>query len=208
MLTAVIVVVILMTPVLLPALFRVAPSQAQLASLLGTLALCISTVIVGAAIDRFGISRIAVPMFLLLIASTYMLYKIAGSQSMMHASTRPGLLISLYALAGFGAGAIVVTPVLMIRSFPSPVRFSGVSFSYNFGYALFGGVTPLLVSLLIHFDRLAPVYYVAAVAVIGLSATITATKYVVSDVAATVARPRDPSPIRIGANGVLTDPRR
>ena len=188
-LTAAIVVVILMTPVLLPQLFGVAPFQAQLASLLGTAALCIATVVVGSATDRFGIIRVAVPMFLLLIASTYMLYRIAASEPMMHAGTGPRLLIPLYVLAGFGAGAVVITPILMIRSFPAAVRFSGVSFSYNLGYALFGGVTPLLISLLVHVDRLAPAYYVAAVAVIGLGATIMATTYELSDVDSTaVAR--------------------
>jgi hypothetical protein len=64
----------------------------------------------------------------------------------------------------------------MIHSFPAAVRFSGVSFSYNFGYALFGGVTPLLVSLLSHFDRFAPAYYVAVVAMIGLGATVVASE--------------------------------
>jgi len=193
MLTAVIVVVILMTPILLPELFGVAPSQARLASLLGTLALCISCVVVGAATDRYGIVRVAMPMLLLVIASTYVLFKIAAFEPMMHVSTTPHLLISLFVLAGFGAGAIVVTPILMIQSFPAPVRFSGVSFSYNFGYALFGGVTPLLVSLLIHFDRLAPAYYVAVVAVIGLGATIAGSKYVISDLESTVHVQRTPA---------------
>jgi hypothetical protein len=108
---------------------------------------------------------------------------------MMHVGTGPSLLIPLYVLAGFGAGAVVITPILMIRSFPAAVRFSGVSFSYNLGYALFGGVTPLLISLLVHVDRLAPAYYVAAVAVIGLGATIMATTYELSDIDSTaVAR--------------------
>lgn len=40
----------------------------------GTAALCISTVSVGAATDRFGIRRVAVPLLLLLIAATYGLY--------------------------------------------------------------------------------------------------------------------------------------
>jgi hypothetical protein len=51
---------------------------------------------------------------------------------------------------------------------------------------LFGGVTPLLVSLLSHFERFAPTYYVAAVAVIGLVATMIATKYGLSEFESTV----------------------
>jgi MFS family permease len=171
MLTAAIVVVILMTPVLLPKLFGVAPAQAQLAGLIGTAALCASTVVVGAATDRFGILRTAVPMLLLLISSTYVLFEIAASGPTAGASS---LLVPIYAVTGFGAGAIVITPILMTRSFPTEIRCTGVSFSYNLGYALFGGVTPMLVSLLVHLDRIGPAYYVAAVAVIGLGATILA----------------------------------
>jgi MFS family permease len=181
MLTAAVVVVILMTPVLLTELFGIATSQAQLAGLFATVALCLSTIIVGAGIDRFGIIRVAVPVVLLLVASTYVLFRIAASGKMVDGAAS-GLLIPLYTLGGFGAGVAVVTPVLMIHSFPGRVRFSGVSLSYNFGYALFGGVTPLLVSLLSHFDRLAAAHYVAGVAVIGLVATILGTKYALNDV--------------------------
>jgi MFS family permease len=74
MLTASIVVVILITPSLLPKLFRVAPAQVQMANLLATATLCVSTVAIGAATDRFGIRRVATPILLLLIASTYGLY--------------------------------------------------------------------------------------------------------------------------------------
>jgi MFS family permease len=180
MLTAAIVVVILMTPVLLPKLFGVAPAQAQLASLIGTATLCTSTVVAGAATDRFGIVRTAAPMLLLLVASTYVLFEIAASEPIMHAGAS-NLLVPIYAVAGFGAGAIVITPILMTRSFPTAVRFTGVSFSYNFGYALFGGITPMLVSLLVRFDRIGPAYYVAAVAMVGLGATILAPKSVHSE---------------------------
>jgi MFS family permease len=166
MLTAAIVVVILMTPSLLQNLFRVAPHDALLANVAGTAALCLSTVAVGAATDRFGIRRVSVPLLLLLVAATYALY--IGTELL------PSALLPLYILAGIGAGAAALTPVTMIRAFPPAVRFSGVSFSYNISYALFGGVTPLLVSWLAHVNRLNPAHYVAAVAVLGLLATLMA----------------------------------
>ena len=50
----------------------------------------------------------------------------------------------------------------MVNAFPPVVRFSGLSFSYNVAYAIFGGLTPLVVSLLIKADPLGPAYYVAA----------------------------------------------
>src|ERR1700724_3839844 len=163
MLTASIVVVILMTPSLMPKLFGIAPAQVQMANLVATATLCVSTVVIGAATDRFGIRRVAIPILLLLIASTYGLYR--GPRTM------PFALLPLYALAGVGAGGSVLTPIMMIRAFPAPIRFSGVSFSYNLAYALFGGLTPLLVSWLVHFDRIVPAHYVGAATIVRLDAT-------------------------------------
>jgi MFS family permease len=166
MLTAAIVVVILMTPSLLQNLFGLAPHDVLLANLAGAAALCLSTVAMGAATDRFGIRRVSIPLLLLLIAATYGLY--------IGAERLPSALLPLYFLAGIAAGAAVLTPVVMVRAFPTAVRFTGVSFSYNISYALFGGVTPLLVSWLAHVNRLNPAHYVAAVTVLGLLATLIA----------------------------------
>jgi hypothetical protein len=60
----------------------------------------------------------------------------------------------------------------MVRACPASIRFSGVSFSYNLAYALFGGVTPLLVSWLAHLHRSGPAYYVTAATFIGLGAIL------------------------------------
>ena len=174
MLTAAIVVVILMTPLLLPKSFGIAHSQMQTANLIATAALCISVVVVGAATDRFGINRVAIPISLLLIVSTYLLYRGPGSM--------PAALLPIYALAGLGAGGVVLTPIAMIQAFPTAIRFSGVSFSYNLAYALFGGLTPLLASWLAHVDRMGPAHYVAAVTVIGVCATLAAPRKALSDV--------------------------
>jgi MFS transporter, MHS family, proline/betaine transporter len=166
MLTAAIVVVILMTPALLQKLFALPALTVQWANLAATAALSLSVVAVGAAADRFGIRRVAVPTLLLLIASTYALYIGAGSS--------PSALLLLYILAGIGAGGVVLTPMLMVRAFPPQVRFSGVSFSYNVVYAIFGGLTPPLVLWLVHLNRLGPAHYIAAVTVAGLCATLLA----------------------------------
>ena len=168
MLAATVVVIILMTPSLLPTLFGISSSQAHTANLVATATLCISTVLIGAATDRFGVKRIAVPILLVLIASAYGLYRGAGSM--------PGALLQLYALAGFGAGGIVLTPITMIGAFPTSIRVSGVSFCYNCSFALFGGLTPLLVSWLAHLNRIGPAHHVAAVTVVGLAATLMAPK--------------------------------
>ena len=93
--------------------------QANSASLAGTAALSLAVVAVGAATDKFGLRQVAIPVLLLLIFTTYGLY--LGVERM------PSVLLPLYILAGMGAGAAVLAPILIIRAFPPAVRFSGFS---------------------------------------------------------------------------------
>ena len=159
MLTAAIVVVILMTPALLQKLFALPAGATQLANLVGVTALVFSNMLVGAATDRFPIRSVAVVALPLLVLGTYALY--------FGAERHQSALLPLYALAGFGAGAVTLTPIVMIRAFPAAVRFSGLSFAYNIAYAVFGGITPLFVSWLAHLNPINPAHYIAVVTVIG-----------------------------------------
>ncbi|OJH37626.1 MFS transporter [Cystobacter ferrugineus] len=160
LLTAAIVVVILMTPTLMQKLHGIAPAVALRANSLATLSLTLGAVLFGLAVDRFGAGRALAAGSLLLSVTTYLLYVGVG--------TRPEHLVPLYLLAGLGAGVVGVVPSVMVRAFPAPVRFSGLSFSYNMAYALFGGVTPLVVTLMIQASPLAPAHYVAALGAVGL----------------------------------------
>lgn len=164
MLTAVIVVVILMTPSLLLSAFRLPPSNVQLANLAGTAALCLSTFGTAVATDRFGVRRVTFVLLPLLAIATYALY--IGAEHL------PRALLPLYAFAGVGAGAAVLAPLIMVRAFPAPVRYTGVSFSYNISYAVFGGVTPVVVSWLAHLSPLNPAHYIAVVTALGLVAIL------------------------------------
>jgi len=161
-LTAGIVVFILMTPTLLQKLHGFTPIETLPANSAATLALSISCVLVGMACDRFGPARVMLVGAIGLAASGYALY-LGVAQS-------PALLLPLYAMTGFCVGTIATVPVVMVRAFPAAVRFSGISFSYNVAYAIFGGLTPLLVSLLTQADPLAPAHYVTLTCVIGVAA--------------------------------------
>jgi MFS family permease len=168
MLTAAIVVVLLLTPAIMPKLLGISPASVQTANLAAIAAVCVSVVVVGAATDRFGIHPVAVPLLLFLMASSYALYR--------GAALHPSALLPLYLLAGIGVGGSVLTPIAMVRAFPASIRFSGVSFSYNLSYALFGGVTPLLVAWLAHLDRTGPALYVVAATLAGLGAILATPK--------------------------------
>ncbi|MEP7125829.1 MAG: MFS transporter [Byssovorax sp.] len=164
MLTAAIVVVILMTPTLMQKLYSIAPTKTLIGSVAATLALTASVILTGALLDRFG----ALPVVLIggpaLIGSTYALF--------LGTAANPDHLVPLYALAGFCIGMTAVVPYVMVRSFPSVVRFTGVSFSYNVAYAVFGGLTPVAVPLLLRYNRLNPAHYVAFTVVVGVVAVV------------------------------------
>jgi len=88
----------------------------------------------------------------------------------MYASlkTHPEWLFPLYALAGLSVGVIGSVPRVMVLAFPAEVRFSGLSFSYNLAYAIFGGLTPMIVTLMLKQHPLGPAYYVVGLAILGM----------------------------------------
>jgi MFS transporter, MHS family, proline/betaine transporter len=163
-LTAGIVVVILMTPTLIQKLFSIAPADALAANSFATLGLAIGCVVFGIAADRFGAARIVAVGCALLFAAVYALY--------LGLASAPQWLVPLYSIAGFCVGVVGVIPTVLVRAFPPAVRFSGISFAYNVAYAIFGGLTPLFVSLWLKTQPLAPAHYVAALCVVGIATAL------------------------------------
>lgn len=162
MLTAAILVIILMTPSLVQSVFHVAPEQAFLGNNVASFALALGCLGFGWLADRVGFARALIGGGMLLLVCSYALYfdLRAGAQHF----------VTLYALAGFAVGVVGVVPSLMVVAFPPAVRFSGLSFSYNIAYAIFGGITPPLIGLMVkRFGVLAPAHYVATAALVGIA---------------------------------------
>jgi MFS family permease len=161
LLTAAIVVVILLTPTLVQKLFAIPAATALSANSVATLALTFGCIAFGLLGDRFGGWRtLGVGCVALAFATPALYYGIAAD---------PARLVPLYALAGFCVGVVGVIPLLLVQAFPPAVRFSGISFAYNVAYAIFGGLTPLFVTLLMKQQPLAPAHYVAALCVVGIA---------------------------------------
>ena len=83
----------------------------------------------------------------------------------------------LLALLALGAASILSsmeqgnTLTAIVENCPENVRYSGIAFSYNLGNALFGGSTPLIVSLLTEkISLISPAYYLIVMAGITLIA--------------------------------------
>ena len=159
MLSAAIVVVILMTPTLLQKQFHIAPATALFANSIATLFLTIGCVLAGSLAGRFGAGRTIFAGCVGLGIAYYVLFQQLAVDSAM--------LVPLYAIAGLFVGVIGAVPFVMVNAFPPVVRFSGISFSYNVAYAVFGGLTPIVVSLMLKSNPMAPALYVGALCVIG-----------------------------------------
>lgn len=161
LLSAGIVVVILMTPTYLQKVHGISPADALTANSLAILALTLGCIVYGRLIDALGSGPTFMLGSLLLAGSSYAFYHglVAGTEQ----------LVPLYMLAGFAVGIVGAVPYVMVNAFPAVVRFSGLSFSYNVAYAIFGGLTPMLVTLWMKNDVLAPSHYVVSLSVLGFA---------------------------------------
>ncbi|MBA4791401.1 MAG: MFS transporter [Pseudomonadota bacterium] len=160
LLSASIVVVILMTPTLLQTRYGIPAPTALTANSFATFFLTVGCITTGFLCDALGARRV-------LAFGSVGLAAAAGAFFYL-VPTRPDLLLPLYSLAGLLVGMISVVPFIMVRAFPPAVAFSGVSFSYNVSYAVFGGLTPLLVTLALQVDPMAHAHYVLALCAAGL----------------------------------------
>jgi MFS family permease len=159
-LTAAIVVVILFTPTYLQQVQHVGAPLALRANSLATLAFAIGCLCFGWANDAIGTRTTMIGGFGGLLLSSYAFY--AGLPA------TPARLIAMYSLTGFFVGAATLVPIVAVRSFPAPVRFSGLSFAYNVSYAIFGGLTPVFLAWWLRTEPMAPAYYVGGLAILGV----------------------------------------
>ncbi|CAM3844045.1 MFS transporter [Xenorhabdus thuongxuanensis] len=160
LLSAGIVVVILMTPTYMQTVFNLEQSLTLKANSLAIISLAIGCISVGYLCDKWGAGIVLIIGCILLAATTWFFYH--------NISHEPLKLFSAYSLAGLAVGVIGATPFVMVKSYPPEVRFSGISFSYNLAYAIFGGLTPIFVTLLLAYTSLAPAYYMMTLSAVGL----------------------------------------
>lgn len=160
-LSTAVVVVILFTPSYLQKVFHIVPAMALKANAVATVTLTLGCVFWGWLSDRIGTRGAMILGWGGMAATTYLFYlNLPGTEAS---------LVCTYATVGFFVGSISLLPVVGVRAFPPQVRFTGLSFAYNMAYAVFGGLTPMLVSVWQQADIMAPAHYVAAMGVLGVA---------------------------------------
>ncbi len=161
MLTAAILVLILMTPTIIQSKFLISSAMAFKGNNLASLSLVIGCLAYGLFADKIGYAKALLIGSIILLFSNYGLYL-----DLTHGGNN---FIPLYMLTGFSVGVVGVIPSVMVAAFPPVIRFSGLSFSYNMSYAIFGALTPPFISYLSsHAGGLAPAHYVALSTTVGI----------------------------------------
>ncbi|MDX9663790.1 MFS transporter [Pseudomonas sp. P5_152] len=160
-LSAAVVVLVLMTPTLLQTQYGFSAIVSLRANSLSIGFLIVGCVIAGVLADRCGAGKVLIVGSILLLISVLFFFNVLRSH--------PQWLFPLYALTGLLVGTVGAIPAVMVQAFPPAVRFTGLSFSYNLSYAIFGGLTPMIVTASLKYNEMAPAYYVAGLCLICMS---------------------------------------
>ena len=155
-LSAAIVVTTLMTATFLQKLYGYSARESLAATSFGTLFLIVGVIAAGALVDRFGSGRFFMTASVFFGVSTFLFYSFAGHSI--------EVMFALYGLMGLSVGMTGAVPYVMVRAFPAPVRYSGMSFAYNMSYAIFGGLTPIAVTTALAWSPMAHAWYLVFIA--------------------------------------------
>jgi MFS family permease len=124
--------------------------------------------------DKIGGLRILITGQVLLLLVLYpCFYWMANAPSMLSVMTAElvfGLLIS---------ATSAPTPTILAELFPTEVRASGLSISYNVAASVFGGFSPFVLTWLLHVtgDNMAPAHFCALFFAVGIVAAILLVKH-------------------------------
>ncbi|WP_397451796.1 MFS transporter [Pseudomonas sp. NA-150] len=159
-LTSAVVVLVVITPTVMQQRFGMTASHTFGLSALGIVFLNIGCVLAGMLVDRIGAWRGVILYSLLLPMGVAVLYA-----SLIFDWIAPGL---AYAIAGLACGIVGVVPSVMVGLFPAQIRVSGISFTYNIAYALWGATTPLMLIALMPWSPWVCVGYCVVMGGVGL----------------------------------------
>lgn len=151
-LSATIMISTLLTPNYMKAApYNYSADTALAANCVTTFFLILGTPVAGYLCDRFGCGRFFTFAGICFAFIAYVFYSCAGYSVIA--------LFALSAALGFFAGFVGAVAYVMVKSFPAQVRFSGLSFSYNISYAVFGGLTPWAINLLQPYAPMVHMWY-------------------------------------------------
>ena len=124
--------------------------------------------VAGRLTDRFGYKPVLAAAMIVTALTVYPLFVWIDTGGLV------AMIVAMIVFAFINGFLQGPTPVAMAAQFPVELRFSGMAVGYNITVAVFGGTAPLVATWLIKEtgDLASPAWYLAAVAVASLIATL------------------------------------
>ncbi|WP_246085221.1 MFS transporter [Rhizobium glycinendophyticum] len=155
-LSAVVIVTTLMTPLILQKHYGFDAQTALAVSAFGAPCVFVGAIAAGYLADRIGLGSYFMAASLPFAATTYLFYA--------HVTPASGNVYFLFGIASFFKGMVGLVPCFMVRAFPGPVRFTGISLAYNVAFAFFGALTPVVIGALLPSASFVHLHYMMFVA--------------------------------------------
>ena len=136
-LTGCVVISVLLTPKIFASEFEASAISITIYQIIAIFFLASGNALGGILSDRLGLKTASTIFGGSLVVFAFLFY---GSITQ---NLHFDIVLLFYYLMAFSAGVMVFTPLILVDSFPAPIRYSGISFAYNISYAIFGGITPM-----------------------------------------------------------------
>lgn len=153
-LTGCIVIIVLLMPNFMERVLGLSHFERLESQLIVVLLTSAACVVAGILADRFGLLKSMILFsILVIVCNGIFFYNLSLEMPNTH------LVMILYFLSGFANGLMVFCPLVMIMLYPVYYRFSALGFSYNIAYAIFGGLSPIIVAFLMQKYMMGVGYY-------------------------------------------------
>lgn len=153
------IVIVLLLPDLIALSFTLDADLFGFSSSLGMVFMIFGCIFFGLISNYQNFGRILAIGSALLIVQTFIFY--------YHLQAGGDYILIMYAVLGFFAGIVGMVPAILVQLFPTNVRLTGLTFSYNIIYALVGGIVPFMLGYVTLYISFAPALYIAFIGIIG-----------------------------------------
>lgn len=153
-------VIVLLLPDLIELQFTLDKDLFEFSHSLGIVFMIFGCIFYGFISNYQNFGKILVIGSILLIGQIFAFY--------YHLQAGGDYILIMYALLGFCAGIVGMIPAILVQLFPTNVRLTGLSFSYNITYAVVGGLVPIALGYATLFVSFSPALYIAFIGFVGI----------------------------------------